>query len=114
MTFRKCLFGLAGALVLSSAAPQGAAAASVDANFQAAINRLVANIDREPVSKWDKGKKAELAACIGRKMSGISQKKKQHIAAAKSAGELRARFDEVSAENRYELEREIRRDCVEL
>ena len=105
------------ALALLLAAPflaQTPAAAAVDGRLQAAVNRVVANIDREPVSKWNKAKKAELAACIGQKLAKLPEAKKQRIIAAKSAKELRARFDEVTSENRFALERAIRRDCVRM
>lgn len=100
---------LAGALVCAGALASPAAAASVDSKFQATLTRLIMKSDRPELAKWNKEQRGVMAACIS---EIVSQKKKQYILDGGEA-EFSARLDEVKAEDKYAVERQINKTCLQ-
>ena len=56
--------------------------------------------------------KKEFVACAQRVMSAAPLARKQYVLAAKSAGEMRQRFDEVALDNRARLKQQISAHCA--
>ncbi len=103
------MFGLAGGFVCASLLAPRASAASVDSKFEATLTRLIMKSDRPEVAKWNKEQRGIMAACIG---EIVPQKKKQYILEGGDA-EFDTRLDEVKAADKYALERQINRTCLQ-
>ena len=115
MAPRKGLLGVAGAVLVfaSATAPQPALAASLDAQFRAAVQRLLLNLKDGPVAEMTMAERKDLAACVNEVFAGIPPQKKQYIVEAGSnLAELRARFDKVGNEDRAKLKQEVTRNCA--
>ncbi len=103
------MLALVGAFACAGLLAPPASAASVDSKFQATLTRLIMKSDRPEVAKWTKEQRAIMAACIG---EIVPQKKKQYILAGGDA-EFDVRLDEVKAADKYAVERQINRTCLQ-
>lgn len=99
-------------LIAAAFAPAGAAAASLDSDFDAAIERLLMNMKEGAVSQMSTEEKRELVTCVQGVFASVPDEKKQYIASAKDHAELRARFDEVGLENDGRLKQQVRDECA--
>jgi hypothetical protein len=103
---------LAFAAVLSLGMGAGTpAAASVDREFSAAVARVLNGIHNDFLDNLTADEKKAFVRCAQDIMANAPTARKEYVLAAKDAGEMRVRFDEVALDNRAALKQRISSEC---
>jgi hypothetical protein len=113
MIFRRKAFVVLALLVTIGSAPiPAASAASVDQAFSAAVAKILAGVRNDFLDGLSAAEKREFVACAQRVMKAAPLARKQYVLAAKNAGEMRQRFDQVALDNRAKLKQQISSECA--
>lgn len=111
----RCRF-FAGAVALAmggTMAPQPAAAASTNAEFRAAVARVLDSIkdSNDYLSGLSSAEYKAFLACAQNVMDSAPRPRKEYVLAASNMSEQRRRFDQVALDNRAALKQRITLEC---
>ena len=114
MSARRNVIAAVALVALVAATPAGAASSgSIDRQFSNAVARVLESVrsQQEFLRDLSSSDFREFVACAQRVMANAPTARKQYVLAAKSAGAMRQRFDEVALDNRAALKQRITREC---
>ena len=110
----RAILGAVALGILAAVVGGAPSPAAAGPSFPTAVQQVLMNQDKGPVSKLPADRKQELIACVNQVLAGLPKGKKRFVTEAASYDEMEDRFGQVVMENRAEWKQRIAKGCAHI